>query len=244
MSRLPIADYALLSDCRSAALVSRSGSIDWLCFPRFDSPSVFGRILDDSAGHRSIRPADGRPYATTRRYVDDSLVLETTFSTANGSVTLMDGLRVGRNERGHNLGAGAVSTVLRRAVGVVGSVDLELEYTPRPEYGLVSPALYPEMDGLTTRGGATVMRLSSPAPLEIDGFTARARFSLRAGETLSFALHHRSTSERRPRLWTQTEIGDRLDDTPKRGALGRDCIRATTDLGPTLSVSAAACCMG
>jgi GH15 family glucan-1,4-alpha-glucosidase len=213
MSRLPIADYALLSDCRSAALVSRSGSIDWLCFPRFDSPSVFGRILDDSAGHRSIRPADGRPYATTRRYVDDSLVLETTFSTANGSVTLMDGLRVGRNERGHNLGAGAVSTVLRRAVGVVGSVDLELEYTPRPEYGLVSPALYPEMDGLTTRGGATVMRLSSPAPLEIDGFTARARFSLRAGETLSFALHHRSTSERRPRLWTQTEIGDRLDDT-------------------------------
>ena len=56
MTQLPIGDYALLSDCHSAALVSRTGSIDWLCFPRFDDPSVFGRILDEHAGHRSIKP--------------------------------------------------------------------------------------------------------------------------------------------------------------------------------------------
>jgi alpha,alpha-trehalase len=57
MSSTPIADHALLSDCHSAALVSRQGSVEWLCFPRFDSPSVFGRLLDDEAGHWSIRPA-------------------------------------------------------------------------------------------------------------------------------------------------------------------------------------------
>jgi GH15 family glucan-1,4-alpha-glucosidase len=213
VSRLPIADYALLSDCRSAALVSRGGSIDWLCFPRFDGPSVFGRILDDAAGHWSIRPADGTPFETTRRYLDDTMLLETTFTTASGSVRLTDALAVGRNEQGHELGAGAVSTVLRRVVGVAGSVDLELTYAPRPEYGLVSPVLQLVDGGVTARGGADVLALSSPVPLETDEFTARVRFTVRSGEAQSFALHHRTTSEERPRLWTQMEIRDRLDDT-------------------------------
>ena len=85
VSRLPIADYAVLSDCHSAALVSRDGSIDWLCFPRFDSPFVFGRILDDAAGHWSISPAGGSPFETTRRYVYDTLLLETSFTTAGAT---------------------------------------------------------------------------------------------------------------------------------------------------------------
>jgi alpha,alpha-trehalase len=213
MGRLPIADYALLSDCRSAALVSRGGSIDWLCFPRFDRPSLFARILDDEAGHWSICPADGTPFETTRRYVADTLVLETTFTTARGSVSLTDALAVGRNERGHELGAGEVSAVLRRVVGIAGSVDLDLAYAPRPEYGLVSPLLELVDGGVTARGGADVLALSSPVPLETDEFTARGRFTVRSGEKLSFALHHRTTSEDRPRLWTQAEVGDRLDDT-------------------------------
>ncbi|HEX8802575.1 MAG TPA: glycoside hydrolase family 15 protein [Acidimicrobiales bacterium] len=213
MSRLPIADYALLSDCRSAALVSRAGSIDWLCFPRFDGPSVFGRILDDDAGHWSIGPADGTSSETTRRYLDDTLVLETTFTTAGGSVVLTDALAVGRNERGHELGAGSVGAVLRRVVGVDGSVDLDLAYAPRPEYGLVSPMLRLVDGGVAARGGADVLALSSPVPLETDEVTARGRFTVRAGETVSFALHHRTTSEEPPRHWTQQEICDRLDDT-------------------------------
>src|SRR5437773_12474944 len=86
MSNLPIADYALLSDCRSAALVSRAGSVDWLCFPRFDKPSVFGRLLDDRAGHWSITPVGETD--TSRRYVEDTMVLETTFRTATGTVTM------------------------------------------------------------------------------------------------------------------------------------------------------------
>ena len=82
MSTLPLAEYALLSDCRSAALVSRTGSVDWLCFPRFDGPSVFARLLDEDAGHFSIRPA-GDP-RVTRRYLDQTMALETTFRTATG----------------------------------------------------------------------------------------------------------------------------------------------------------------
>ncbi len=83
MTHLPIAEYALLSDCHSAALLSSGGSIDWLCFPRFDSPSTFGRILDLDAGHWSIRPvADAE---VTRRYQPETLVMETTFRTATGT---------------------------------------------------------------------------------------------------------------------------------------------------------------
>jgi alpha,alpha-trehalase len=86
MSSNPIADHALLSDCHCAALVSREGSVEWLCFPRFDSPSVFGRLLDDEAGHWSIRPS--ADFRVTRRYLDKAMVLETTFATAAGSVTV------------------------------------------------------------------------------------------------------------------------------------------------------------
>ena len=213
MSATPIADYALLSDCRSAALVSRGGSIDWLCFPRFDGPSVFGRLLDEAAGYWTICPPEGTPFETTRRYLDDTMLLETTFTTASGSLTLTDALAVGRNERGHELGATAVGALLRRVVGVTGSVDLELSYAPRPEYGLVSPILQMIDGGITARGGAAVLALSSPVAFETDDFTARARFTVRQGEALSFALQHRTTSEAQPRLWSQTDIQARLDDT-------------------------------
>ena len=213
MSRLPIADYALLSDCRSAALVGRNGSIDWLCFPRFDGASVFGRLLDDAAGFWSIRPVGATHYETSRQYVHDTLVLETTFTTAGGSVTLTDALAVGRNERGHGVGAGAVGALLRRVSGVEGSVDLELVYEPRPEYGLVSPLLEVVAGGITARGGACVLALSSSVPLDTDECTAHARFTVGAGEAQSFALHHRSTSQEPPRLWSEMEIRDRLADT-------------------------------
>src|SRR5215469_10990531 len=94
MSHLPIAEYALLSDCRSAALVSRSGSVDWLCFPRFDGPSVFARLLDDQAGHWSIEA----PGATevSRRYVEGTMALETTFRTRAGTAVLLDAMAIGR----------------------------------------------------------------------------------------------------------------------------------------------------
>ena len=106
MSSLPIGEYALLSDCRSAALVSRAGSVDWLCFPRFDSPAVFARILDDDdGGCFAIRPAG--EFRVSRRYIDQTMALETTFRTATGTAVLTDAMALGRDDRGHRLGAGS-----------------------------------------------------------------------------------------------------------------------------------------
>src|SRR5947207_8656789 len=105
MNSLPISDYGLLSDCRSAALVSRAGSVDWLCFPRFDAPAVFARILDSGSGHFAIRPASD--FRASRAYLDQTMVLETTFRTATGTAVLTDAMAVGRNDRGHELGTGS-----------------------------------------------------------------------------------------------------------------------------------------
>src|SRR5665811_1202322 len=88
----PIPDYGLIGDCHSAALVSRQGSIDWCCMPRFDSPSIFGRLLDwQKGGHCSIMPTD-RGFEVSRHYVDRTLVLETAFRTREGEVRLRDGM--------------------------------------------------------------------------------------------------------------------------------------------------------
>src|SRR5438552_5900514 len=85
----PIADYAIIGCTRSAALISREGSIDWLCWPRFDSPSIFARILDSQkGGHFSIRPAG--QFKGTRRYLPDTNVLETTFESESGVVRMLD----------------------------------------------------------------------------------------------------------------------------------------------------------
>ena len=91
----PIASYGLLADCNSAALVDRDGSIGWLCLPRYDSPAVFAQILDPSGGHWRIRPAG--EYRSERRYVDGTLVIETTFTTETGSreADRRDGVRRG-----------------------------------------------------------------------------------------------------------------------------------------------------
>jgi len=114
MSDAEISDYALLSDCQSAALVSGSGSIDWLCMPRFDGPSIFGRLLDASAGYWSIAP-DGE-FDTRRRYAYDSLVLETQFATPTGLVTLPDALVVGAGGASpHELGSAGQHALIRSA---------------------------------------------------------------------------------------------------------------------------------
>jgi alpha,alpha-trehalase len=211
MSSAPLADYALLSDCRSAALVSRGGSVDWLCFPRFDAPSVFARLLDADAGHCSIRPAGKAE--VTRAYLEGSMALETTFRSPTGVAVLVDALAVGRNDRGHELGAGSPGVLLRRVTCTEGHVELEVEYAPRPEYGLVHPLLEVIPGGLAARGGADRLLLSTPVDLTVDGATATGRFALRAGESVGFSLQHGRMWEPALAVWTQEEIAARLGDT-------------------------------
>ncbi len=211
MSELPIADYGLISDCHGSALVSRLGSVDWLCLPRFDSPSLFGRILDSTAGHWSIRPVG--EVACERRYLPGTMVLETTFTTSTGTARLIDAMAVGSNDRGHDLGAGAPSALLRTLVGVSGEVAFDIEFAPRPEYGLVAPVLERIDGGVVARGGASRLALSCPLSMEVDEFTARACARVIKGETVGFAVHHRSTSQERASIWDQAEIAVRLEGT-------------------------------
>jgi GH15 family glucan-1,4-alpha-glucosidase len=211
MSNVPIAAHALLSDCHSAALTTADGSVDWLCFPRFDSPSVFGRLLDDDAGHWSIRPAG--EYTASRRYLDRTLVLETTFRTPNGIVVLTDALAMGADNHGHALGRGAPHLLIRSMTCVEGAVDIEVVYAPRPEYGLLRPLLSTVDGGVTARGGAEWLVLSSPQPMVLHDSTATTPIAMTAGETVRLALHRSTLEEKPARIWRQDELADRLDAT-------------------------------
>ncbi len=211
MSLRAIADYALISDCHSAALVSTDGSIDWLCFPRFDRPSVFGRLVDDRAGHFSITAADATE--VSRRYRGRTMVMETTFRTPSGVAVLVDAMALDGRGEAHDLGAGAPGALLRRIEGREGTVEVEVEYAPRPEYGLIAPLLTGNEAGVAGRGGADLLLLSADRAPEIDGATARFRFSLQAGESASFCLDHASAGEGAPRAWDATAVADGLKGT-------------------------------
>ena len=211
MESLPIGDYALLSDCRSAALVSRDGSVDWLCFPRFDGPSVFCRLLDPAGGRFAIQPAG--EFQASRRYADQTMVLETTFTTPGGTAVLTDALALGPNERGHGLGASSPGMLLRRLACTSGQIEAEVSYAPRPEYGLIHPILVPVPGGLAARGGADRLLLSTSASFSVDGATATARIRLAAGQDAVFALGHGQLADPPRAPWTAAEITGRLDDT-------------------------------
>ncbi|MFI1769576.1 glycoside hydrolase family 15 protein [Streptomyces sp. NPDC020800] len=212
MSARPIGDHALLSDCRSAALVTSDGSVDWLCVPRFDSPAIFARLLDEDAGHWSIRPVTG-PVDISRHYVEDTLVLETVFRTTGGTAVLRDALALGRRERGHALGTASPGMLLRQITCTEGRVDIEIAYAPRPEFGLVHPLLSAVPGGLAAYGGAHVLLLSSPVDLRMSGSTAHGRIPLSAGQRLGFALHVGTAWERESAAWRTGRIRRRMSDT-------------------------------
>jgi alpha,alpha-trehalase len=212
VSTLPIADYALLSDRHGAALVSRDGSVDWLCVPRFDSGSTFARLLDDDAGSWSLRATDATE--VSRRYLERTMVLETTYRTPTGSAIVVDALATGVGNRGHALGSESPHLLLRQVTCSVGEVSMDVEYVPRPEYGLVVPLLDEVDGGLVATGGADVLVLSCPTPLDVGSTSASGTVVVRAGERVGFALHHAPRADpSTARTWTQDEIATRLDDT-------------------------------
>jgi GH15 family glucan-1,4-alpha-glucosidase len=134
-----IQDYAIIGNGRSAALISKRGSLDWLCWPRFDSASIFGAILDPSIGGRwSIRPANHSEIA--RRYIDDTNVLEATFSTGTGTVVLTDFMPVtSEEEKARRLWP--EHELIRQIKCEEGEVPIVVDFSPRPDHGRVIPSL-------------------------------------------------------------------------------------------------------
>ena len=155
----PIGSYGLLADCNSAALVDRDGSVGWLCLPRYDSPAVFSQILDPNGGHWRIRPAG--EYRSERRYIDGTLVIESTFTAESGSVKVTDAMAFAEGQRHHELGMDSPHLLLRSVEGISGEVAMELELAPRPEYGLVKPLFRQTESGGRTFGGPNQVVFSS-----------------------------------------------------------------------------------
>jgi alpha,alpha-trehalase len=208
----PIADYGLLADCNSAALMDRDGSVDWLCLPRYDSDAIFSRILDPGAGHWSIQPVGA--FSTERRYLPGTLVIETTFTTDTGSVRLLDAMAFPPGQRGHDLGFDAPHELLRGVEAVSGEVELRRELAPRPEYGLIRPLIRLENGGARTFGSGR-LGVSSSVPLEIaDEAVLHASFTLTKGERLGFALRWAAAEQKEPPSPTHAdEVLERIEDT-------------------------------
>jgi len=184
----PIGDYALIGDCRSAALVSGTGSIDWLCWPRFDSPSIFGALLDRRRGG-CFRIAPVSPFTTTRRYVGETAVLETTFQTATGVACLTDLMPVASEaEKARELWPD--HEVLRRVECLEGTVEIDVLFDPRPDYGRMIPRLVDcQPFGLVCESRAQVIALRSEIPLVTgEPAGARGRARLQAGEARTLSV--------------------------------------------------------
>jgi GH15 family glucan-1,4-alpha-glucosidase len=210
MSR-PISDYALLSDCQGAALVSRDGSIDWACLPRFDSPALFARLLGHRAGHWRIAPAE--PALVTRAYLTDTMVLRTEFRTSAGTVALTDAMVFGPDERGHRIGRGSPHMIVRRLEGIDGAVDMEVELASRAGYGLTEPVLVGEAGGVRSRGGPHSCVVSADVPLQVEGSEARARVRIAAGDMLYFALLVASPWDSPPAFFASAQMAALLETT-------------------------------
>src|SRR5690242_11652987 len=170
MTTIAIRDLALLSDRHSSALVDRNGAVQWLAFPRFDSPSVVGGLLGEAAGTWLIRPSAGS-IQSERRYIDGTLVLETTFRTPTGVAVLTEAMATGEDPDPHRIGRAAPHLLVRRVDCTEGSVEIEVRFAPRPEYGLVVPLLGRVAGGVAgavvVRGGSDELVLSSSFELDI-----------------------------------------------------------------------------
>jgi len=188
-----IDDYGVVGDCHAVALISKSGSMDWLCWPRFDSPSIFAQILDSSkGGFWSISPV--KPSDIERAYIGDSNVLQTHFFCAGGKATLTDLMPVASEEFKRNK---LVPTheLLRQLVCTEGEVEIDIDFRPRPAYGSKAASIR-DMGALGLRMdvGRGAYWLRSSIPLAINERGAHARVALKCGETLQFSLSYAEES--------------------------------------------------
>ncbi|HEY9279612.1 MAG TPA: glycoside hydrolase family 15 protein [Eoetvoesiella sp.] len=182
-----IENYALLGNCRTAALVSNEGSIDWLCFPRFDSPSCFTALLGNKDNGRWKIAPSSSINSVTRSYRDGSLILETTFVTDEGEATLIDFMPITQSH----------SSVVRIVKGVKGRVSFDMDLIVRFNYGSSIPWVEkPDARTLTAVAGPDLLVLRTPVPLKARGWRTVSAFSVREGDRLVFTLSHQPSTEK------------------------------------------------
>ena len=187
MSR--IEDYALLGDLQTAALVSTTGSIDWLCLPRFDSPACFAALVDTpDAGHWTVAPATGG-VCTSRRYLQNTLVLETEWRTPEGTVRVTDFMP----PRGH------APDVVRIVEGIDGRVAMHCELRLRFDYGRVVPWVRHHADRMEAIAGPDRVALRTSAPTQGHELSTVSDFTVRAGDRVPFVLTWNPSHEPPPR---------------------------------------------
>jgi GH15 family glucan-1,4-alpha-glucosidase len=184
-----IQEYGIIGDCRSAALVSRRGSVEWLCWPRFDSPSIFAALLDrDRGGFWSIAPTG--EYETSRCYVENSNVLETHFECATGAATLTDLMPVACEEHKRRC-LWPAHELLREVCCTRGQIEIESIFHPRANYGS-SAVRFRDVHGLGLRMdvGRGAYWLRSNASFIVRNDEARVRVTLKQGDTLQCSLSY------------------------------------------------------
>lgn len=209
----PIGAYALIGDCASAALVSRDGSVDWCCMPRLDTGACFARLLDwDDGGCYSIAPVGGDVLAS-RRYLEGTLVLETTYSDGAGEAAVVDCMTINVEDE-----ARPFRQLLRVVEGVRGHVDLAVHIAPRFDYGAVQPwRQYHGMGVYTLIGGDDGLVVSGEVDFaEIDRHDLGGRISGRPGNrvrlSMTFVEPHRIDASP-PEPMGAEELDRRLEDT-------------------------------
>jgi len=181
-----IENYGLIGDCRSAALVGRDGSIDWLCWPRFDSGACFARLLgDERHGYFSIAPLSSN-VRVVRRYAPDTLILETEFDTADGSVRVTDFMPIDT----------AAPTLIRLVTALRGRTSLRMRCVPRFDYGMLAPWIMRSERGCRLQAGPDELTLEASVPLSIEARHCSAQFVLESGQSASFVLSHSGPHER------------------------------------------------
>ncbi len=184
----PIEDYALIGDTQTAALVGRDGSIDWLCLPRFDSGACFAALLGDSRHGRWLIAPTGGATRTRRRYVGDTLVLETETETADGTVRLIDCMPPRQTQ----------PDLVRVVEGVRGRVPMRMELVVRLDYGAVVPWVR-RLDGtLSLVAGPDALELRTPVETRGLGLRTVAEFSVEAGQQVPFVLTWHPSHEGAP----------------------------------------------
>src|SRR4051812_32307124 len=188
-----IEDYALIGDCESAALVSRDGSIDWLCWPRFDSDACFAALLGEPEHGRFRIAPQGEASCITRRYRKDTLILETRFETADGAVTLIDFMPI----RGRN------PDCVRIVVGERGRVPMCVELILRFGYGAAVPWVRKLADGaLRAIAGPDMVVLRTPVHLRGENLTTVGEFVVGEGDRVPFVLSYGPSHLRAPEAFS------------------------------------------